>query len=115
MLCSYSSHWKTGFIRTAFTYHRLSIFGEEIEDPDELDEKSDVSSEKEEEEEELKKTSSNQKLSIKRSVSVPSWKIRQKVDKIYTVGCFDLFHEGHIILMERLKELGSQVYSYMTY
>ncbi|XP_060570081.1 uncharacterized protein LOC132728455 [Ruditapes philippinarum] len=88
---------------------KLSIFGEEIEDPDELDEKSDVSSEKEEEEEELKKTSSNQKLSIKRSVSVPSWKIRQKVDKIYTVGCFDLFHEGHIILMERLKELGSQV------
>ena len=92
----------------AIVIHRMSILGELMEDPDEMDEKSDVSSEKEDEEEEMKKLTS-QKSAMKRSVSVPSWKIRQKVDKVYTVGCFDLFHEGHIILMERLKELGTQV------
>ncbi|XP_045191455.2 uncharacterized protein LOC123548334 [Mercenaria mercenaria] len=88
---------------------QMSIFGDLVEDPDDLDEKSDTSSEKEEEVEEMKMSPSHRKLSMKRSQSVPSWKILQKVDKVYTVGCFDLFHEGHKILMERLKELGKQV------
>lgn len=28
------------------------------------------------------------------------------VDKVYTIGCFDLFHEGHRILFQRMRELG---------
>lgn len=32
-----------------------------------------------------------------------------RVDKVYTIGCFDLFHEGHIILLKRMRELGKKV------
>ena len=28
------------------------------------------------------------------------------VDKVYTIGCFDLFHEGHRILFQRMRQLG---------
>lgn len=88
----------------------MSIFGDLGVDPDDLEEKSDLSSEKDEwEEEEMKMSSTTEKLSLKRSQSVPSWQTKQKVDKVYTVGCFDLFHEGHKILLERLRELGTQV------
>ena len=32
-----------------------------------------------------------------------------KVDKVYTVGCFDLFHRGHEILLKRMRKLGKEV------
>lgn len=32
-----------------------------------------------------------------------------RVDKIYTVGCFDLFHHGHEQLINRMRELGKKV------
>ncbi|XP_064598870.1 uncharacterized protein LOC135465558 [Liolophura sinensis] len=32
-----------------------------------------------------------------------------RVDKVYTIGCFDLFHFGHVILLRRMKSLGKQV------
>lgn len=87
---------------------RMSIFGDFEEDHDDLEEKSDVSSEKDEDED-MKTLSSAKALSMKRSQSVSAWQIPQKVDKVYTVGCFDLFHEGHKILLQRLKEIGTQV------
>ena len=33
----------------------------------------------------------------------------KRVDKVYTVGCFDLFHDGHVQLFQRLRNLGKQV------
>lgn len=35
--------------------------------------------------------------------------IDSRVDKVYTVGCFDLFHHGHIRLIERMRKLGKTV------
>ena len=32
-----------------------------------------------------------------------------RVDKVYTIGCFDLFHFGHIQLIKRMKTLGKNV------
>jgi bifunctional ADP-heptose synthase (sugar kinase/adenylyltransferase) len=32
-----------------------------------------------------------------------------RVDKVYTVGCFDLFHHGHVKLIERMREIGKKV------
>ena len=32
-----------------------------------------------------------------------------KVDKVYTVGCFDLFHRGHINLLRNMRKLGREV------
>ena len=32
-----------------------------------------------------------------------------RVDKVYTVGCFDLFHHGHERLIERMRQLGKKV------
>lgn len=32
-----------------------------------------------------------------------------RVDKVYTVGCFDLFHDGHINLLIRMREIGKKV------
>ncbi|KAK3086485.1 hypothetical protein FSP39_019057 [Pinctada imbricata] len=32
-----------------------------------------------------------------------------RVDRVYTVGCFDLFHHGHIRLLERMRALGKEV------
>ncbi|XP_052061941.1 uncharacterized protein LOC127702005 [Mytilus californianus] len=41
--------------------------------------------------------------------SVPVNAFDTRVDKVYTVGCFDLFHNGHITLLQRMKALGKQV------
>jgi cytidyltransferase-like protein len=35
--------------------------------------------------------------------------IDNRVDKVYTIGCFDLFHHGHIRLIERMREVGKKV------
>ena len=32
-----------------------------------------------------------------------------RVDKVYTVGCFDLFHHGHVMLINRMREIGKKV------
>ena len=32
-----------------------------------------------------------------------------RVDKVYTIGCFDLFHFGHVRLIERMREIGKKV------
>ena len=32
-----------------------------------------------------------------------------RVDNVYTVGCFDLFHRGHIKLIERMRLIGKKV------
>ncbi|XP_076449279.1 uncharacterized protein LOC143285749 isoform X2 [Babylonia areolata] len=31
------------------------------------------------------------------------------VDRVYTVGCFDMFHDGHVRLLQRMRSLGKQV------
>ena len=33
----------------------------------------------------------------------------EKVDKVYTVGCFDLFHRGHRKLLKNMRNLGREV------
>lgn len=35
--------------------------------------------------------------------------VDNRVDKVYTIGCFDLFHHGHIRLIERMREVGKKV------
>ncbi len=30
-------------------------------------------------------------------------------DRIYTIGCFDFFHVGHQILLERMKDKGKEI------
>lgn len=35
--------------------------------------------------------------------------LQGKVDKVYTVGCFDLLHQGHLNLFERMRQLGKEV------
>ena len=32
-----------------------------------------------------------------------------KVDKVYTVGCFDLLHRGHEILFKNMRTMGREV------
>lgn len=32
-----------------------------------------------------------------------------RVDKVYTIGCFDLFHHGHVELIKRMRQLGKKV------
>lgn len=32
-----------------------------------------------------------------------------RVDRVYTVGCFDLFHQGHVRLLRRMRKLGKEV------
>lgn len=34
-----------------------------------------------------------------------------RTDRVYTVGCFDLFHQGHIRLLQRMRRLGKEVIS----
>ncbi|KAL4235229.1 hypothetical protein ACF0H5_006867 [Mactra antiquata] len=87
---------------------QMSVFGdigEIANDPDDLDEKSDDGSEKD--------NNDNDTLNKYITETVPdimtTLKTIEKVDKVYTVGCFDLFHEGHKILIERLKQIGTQV------
>ena len=36
-------------------------------------------------------------------------RVDERVDKVYTVGCFDLFHRGHINLLKNMRKLGKEV------
>lgn len=38
----------------------------------------------------------------------------ERVDKVYTVGCFDLFHRGHVNLLKNMRKLGKEVCVYVT-
>lgn len=42
-------------------------------------------------------------------MSVPSIRTDNRVDKVYTIGCFDLFHYGHVRLIERMRTIGKKV------
>jgi len=53
----------------------------------------------------------NPHLQRPRNNSVPLHAFDTRVDRVYTVGCFDLFHAGHITLLQRMKALGKQVSS----
>ena len=53
----------------------------------------------------------NPHLQRSRNNSVPLNAFDTRVDRVYTVGCFDLFHTGHITLLQRMKALGKQVSS----
>jgi cytidyltransferase-like protein len=44
-----------------------------------------------------------------RSASLPAIWIDGRADKVYTVGCFDLFHEGHRLLLQRMRQFGREV------
>lgn len=35
--------------------------------------------------------------------------VDNRVDKVYTIGCFDLFHHGHVQLIKRMREIGKKV------
>lgn len=41
--------------------------------------------------------------------SIVSFTETRYFDKVYTIGCFDLLHEGHIKLFERMRKLGKQL------
>ncbi|XP_052818302.1 uncharacterized protein LOC128244327 [Mya arenaria] len=82
-------------------HRNMSVYEADL-DSDDDDEKSDV------EKDQLPTTPSRSLLT--RTHSVPTWRPDgRKMDKVYTVGCFDLFHDGHRILLERLQSLGKQV------
>ena len=46
---------------------------------------------------------------IQRSASLPAIWIDGRADKVFTIGCFDLFHEGHRILLQRMRQYGREV------
>ena len=50
------------------------------------------------------------KIMLHRRHSYGAWsRSLKRVDKVYTIGCFDLFHDGHVKLFQRLRTLGKQV------
>jgi cytidyltransferase-like protein len=49
------------------------------------------------------------KNTLMRSSSVLSVDLDTRVDKVYTVGCFDLFHHGHVTLIKRMREIGKKI------
>lgn len=53
---------------------------------------------------------SRKKIMLHRRHSYAAWsRSLDRVDKVYTIGCFDLFHEGHVKLFQRLRKLGKQI------
>lgn len=47
--------------------------------------------------------------SLARSASLPAIWIDGRADKVFTIGCFDLFHEGHRLLLQRMRQFGREV------
>ncbi|XP_013385612.1 uncharacterized protein LOC106155363 [Lingula anatina] len=41
--------------------------------------------------------------------SLPNIDIDGRVDKIYSIGCFDLFHRGHVAILQKMRNMGKQV------
>ncbi|CAF1157633.1 unnamed protein product [Adineta ricciae] len=46
---------------------------------------------------------------LQRSTSLPAIWIDGRADKVFTIGCFDLFHEGHRLLLQRMRQFGREV------
>ena len=46
---------------------------------------------------------------FQRSASLPAIWLDGRADKVYTIGCFDLFHEGHRLLLQRMRQFGREV------
>ncbi|CAF2046281.1 unnamed protein product [Rotaria magnacalcarata] len=46
---------------------------------------------------------------LPRSSSLPAIWLDGRADKVYTIGCFDLFHEGHRLLLQRMRQFGREV------
>ena len=46
---------------------------------------------------------------LQRSASLPAIWIDGRADKVFTIGCFDLFHEGHRLLLQRMRQFGREV------
>jgi cytidyltransferase-like protein len=46
---------------------------------------------------------------LQRSSSLPAIWIDGRADKVFTIGCFDLFHEGHRLLLQRMRQFGREV------
>lgn len=91
------------FLLVCFSW---TIFDHTHSDDDEENEKTDSS------EKPIVPSTNTKSSSMTRCHSVPTWKLTvAKVDKVYSVGCFDLFHDGHKILLQRLSALGRQVCS----
>ena len=44
-----------------------------------------------------------------RSASLPAIWLDGRADKVFTVGCFDLFHDGHVRLLQRMRQYGREV------
>lgn len=79
------------------------IYKKPIHDEDEDEMVTDIKCSNKAELESDLKTSDNQQI-----MKIPNL-IDNRVDKVYTVGCFDLFHHGHVLLMKRMKEIGKKV------
>ena len=45
---------------------------------------------------------------LQRSASLPAIWIDGRADKVYTIGCFDLFHDGHRLLLQRMRQFGRE-------
>lgn len=79
--------------------------------------RSSPTKEQEDETDKLKRTDSTSSsetpdepiVNYHRSASLPAIWIDGRADKVYTVGCFDLFHDGHRILLERMRQYGREV------
>ncbi|CAF0851603.1 unnamed protein product [Adineta steineri] len=55
------------------------------------------------------KSEEEQSCTIHRSSSLPTIWINGRADKVYTIGCFDLFHEGHRLLLQGMRQYGREV------
>ena len=52
-------------------------------------------------------------LTRPRTSTLPNFSLQpeidNRVDKVYTIGCFDLFHFGHVNLIQRMRKLGKKI------
>ena len=55
------------------------------------------------------KTEADRNSQLSTSSSSTDSNNNQLADKVYTVGCFDLFHHGHVELLKRMRNYGKRV------